>query len=1296
MPEPFSWDKPLILLGELCRLAAEREPAERHLPADFESQTAAAETEHRDTQTRLCQACEQAREAIEAQHAALSKKATAGYRAEERAAEQGFAETLADLTRRHDDAEWSVENRWKSARWEANTVHEATKDQPGLQLKEVETQLETGWETLQGVYNRAVEVFRRRGLDDLVPQPGRIELPAGYDPLQHFQQCVASGRALAAKLEGPSSASWLEGIWPVVPFLLTWLAVVIPLILAFGLESPLWIVASLAIAVAVGSIMLLRIRSKVRVHGEVVSQGLQQALSEAGPARDAALHRARTESERLLAAMAAKLQADLAKADEAHRVAAAEVAQRKQREFQEFEATRQSRMSRLAAEKQRELAAIEAARVRQLQDLEEEYQREKTRIAQEHEIRTVQRREQFQNAWESMADRWCAGVARFDLLVQQMNLACERWFPRWDIVDWNRWTAPPGNPPPVRFGTWPVDLGQMKGGLPQDPRLCPTRTAFTLPALLPFPHHSAVLVKAPGTERRAALEVLQAAMLRMLAALPPAKVRFTILDPVGLGESFAAFMHLADFDEQLVTSRIWTEPAHIERRLADLTEHMENVLQAYLRNEYGSIHEYNAAAGEMAEPYRVLVVADFPANFSEQALRRLASIVASGPRCGVYTLMMFDPGLPRPREFRLADFEPYAFSLEVRGGRPVWDHPEFGPLPLAPDVPPLGEKLTSIVRSLGRRAKEVGKVEVPFTAIAPEEAEWWKADSRQGLSVPLGCVGATKMQRLELGRGTSQHVLVSGKTGSGKSTLLHVLISNIALRYGPDQVELYLVDFKKGVEFKAYARNRLPHARVVAVESEREFGLSVLERLDNELRVRGDLFRQRGVQDLAGFRAAYPEEKLPRAVLIVDEFQELFVEDDRIGQRAAQLLDRLVRQGRAFGLHVLLGSQTLAGNYSLPRSTLGQMAVRIALQCSEADAHLILSEENTAARLLTRPGEAIYNDANGLYEGNHPFQVVWLSDAEREGYLEQVAQLATERGIARDGLVVFEGNADADVRENQELESVLNCVGRPAASRPPRAWFGAPVAIQAPTSVEFPRQSGSNLLVVGHREEAALGVLASAVASIAAHQPPNRSDDGPAAPVFYLLDGSRRDAPEAAAWGRLLEALPHGVRVGSPRETAEVLNELVRLITLREDEGRDNDPAAFLIVYNLPRFPLLRKEDEYEFGSSEKPASPAKLFRRVLRDGPAQGIHTLVWCDTFNNVGRWFDRQALRDLEMRILFQMNAGDSSQLIDNPAAAQLGTHRALLYHEGLGQLEKFRPYRFPEEDWIKALSARLRAK
>ena len=170
-----------------------------------------------------------------------------------------------------------------------------------------------------------------------------------------------------------------------------------------------------------------------------------------------------------------------------------------------------------------------------------------------------------------------------------------------------------------------------KAACPQT-RGCGRRRATSrCPCCCPFPRHSLLLLKAAGEGRAKAVQAIQAIMLRMLTAMPPGKVRFTILDPVGLGENFSAFMHLADYDEQLVASRIWTDSGHIEQRLADLTDHMENVIQVYLRNEFQSIEEYNRFAGEMAEPYRVLVVADFPANFSEAAAHRLKSIVPAAP-----------------------------------------------------------------------------------------------------------------------------------------------------------------------------------------------------------------------------------------------------------------------------------------------------------------------------------------------------------------------------------------------------------------------------------------------------------------------------------------------------------------------------------------------------------------------------------------------------------------------------------------------------------------------------------------
>jgi hypothetical protein len=804
-----------------------------------------------------------------------------------------------------------------------------------------------------------------------------------------------------------------------------------------------------------------------------------------------------------------------------------------------------------------------------------------------------------------------------------------------------------------------------------------------------------MLLKAQDEGRNLSAQVFQNVMLRLLAVLPPGKLRFTIIDPVGLGRNFASFMHLADYDDALVTSRIWTEMSHIDQKLIDLTEHMETVIQKYLRDQFPTIEDYNFHAQEVAEPYRFLVIANFPVNFSPDAVRRLVSIIQSGPRCGVYTLVSTDTSQPLPVGFSYADLEQAgAVRLDWQGEQFRWQDDEFAEFPLQLDRPPGADFSARLLRQIGVEAKEAKRVEVPFEYVAPETPSWWTRNTRTGIDVPLGRVGATKRQHLRLGQGTSQHVLIAGKTGSGKSTFLHALICNLSLCYSPDEIELYLVDFKKGVEFKTYANHQLPHARVIAIESEREFGLSVLQRLDAELRRRAELFRAVGAQELAAYRQSSGAVVLPRIMLIVDEFQEFFVEDDKLAQDASLLLDRLVRQGRAFGLHVLLGSQTLGGAYTLARSTIDQMAVRIALQCSETDAHLILSHDNSAARLLSRPGEAIYNDANGLVEGNNPFQIVWLSDDRREFYLEKIQTLAeTQPHTSHDSQIVFEGNAPADASRNPFLSRLLS---QPIAESKPAvltAWLGEAIAIKDPTSITFPAQSGTNLLIVGQNDNASLGMLSTAMIGLALQLP--RAPAEPSAVQSYVLDGSSEDSPHVGYWNQLAEALGGGVRVAGRREVPAFLAELSTEVNRRVNASRAELAPVFLFVYGLHRFrDLRRNEDDFSFSAQgQDKTNPANQFAEVLREGPAVGVHMLIWCDSLNNLTRTIDRQSLREFELRVLFQMSSADSSTLIDSPLASKLGVHRALFSSEEQGKVEKFRPYGVPPADWIAQVRARL---
>lgn len=847
---------------------------------------------------------------------------------------------------------------------------------------------------------------------------------------------------------------------------------------------------------------------------------------------------------------------------------------------------------------------------------------------------------------------------------------------------------------------------------------------LVMPATIPFFGNRGLLLKTSGAARDASIKSIQSFLLRLIATLPPGKLKFVFLDPIGLGQNVAAFMQLADYDEQLVTGKAWTEPNHIEQRLADLTEQMENVIQKYLRNQFATIEEYNQDAGEVAEPYRILVVMDFPANFSETAARRLVSIAQNGPRCGVYTIVLADISKPTPYGFNLVDLERASTVIVWDGNRFVWQDEDFKDCFLELDAPPDKELFDRIIQSVGAATKEASKVEVPFTRMfdlfsqqiksfakeypglndAPnplQSSTWWRGETDKRLIAPLGRSGAKKVQCLDLGKATAQHALIAGKTGSGKSTLLHTLITSVALTYSPDELELYLIDFKKGVEFKTYAANQLPHARVIAIESEREFGLSVLQGLDDELKHRGDLFRKLQVDELGDYREKSGQ-TLPRVLLLVDEFQEFFTDDDPIASQSAQIMDRLVRQGRAFGMHIILGSQTLAGAYSLARSTIDQMAVRIALQCSEADSRLILADDNPAARLLSRPGEAIYNSSNGTVEGNNRFQVALLNDDQHDRYLAQIQEFAKKtEHFPPQSQLIFEGNAPAEIEKNRPLHDALTASPMLSLKEGTRvsahsAWLGEPIAIRPPIAATFRRQSGSNLLIVGTSDETALGMTSIALISLAAQNP---------APSFQssistlnVLDFGAVDGANANFFVLLNEHLGNTINLGRRREVVPLIEKLAHEMQRRIDGAAGGAPI-YLFIYGLQRARDLRQEEtmNFSFDADASPApNPAQQFNLILREGPDVGIFTIVWCDNLTNLNRVIDRRALREFGLRVVMQMNAEDSANLIDTPAASKLGAYRALYYSEEEGRLEKFRPYGLPSKKWLEWAGKLLREK
>jgi hypothetical protein len=437
--------------------------------------------------------------------------------------------------------------------------------------------------------------------------------------------------------------------------------------------------------------------------------------------------------------------------DAARTLAAAEADQRRQmlrqeleRELRQADDDRKAKIARLEEERELRLQetsdklqqdrqlAVETRNRKQpetnrhfeslIKQQQSDWETHNVSMNQRHEQELATSREAFERAWNRLIHRWSSGLNEFATAIDGMNEYCAVRFPEWKTTDWSNREPLDESLPALRFGEYGVNLNMFESGIPSHQDLTPLRTEFVLPAAMSFAQHPTLLFEAFGQGRHVANQAMQNVMLRLLTSLPPGKVRFTIVDPVGLGQNFSAFMHLADFDEKLVSHRIWTESSHITTRLADLTEHMEDVIQTYLRNEFKTIDEYNEFAGEVAEPFHILAVANFPAGFSEEAVQRLLSIVTSGSKCGVYSLISTDSKLDLPRNFDLADLEANAAAIQWDGKRFHWIEEDIKDLPLKLDEPPADDLFTDIIRTVGQRAKDAIRVEVPFSTVAPTDA----------------------------------------------------------------------------------------------------------------------------------------------------------------------------------------------------------------------------------------------------------------------------------------------------------------------------------------------------------------------------------------------------------------------------------------------------------------------------------------------------------------------------------------------------------------------------------------------
>ena len=486
-----------------------------------------------------------------------------------------------------------------------------------------------------------------------------------------------------------------------------------------------------------------------------------------------------------------------------------------------------------------------------------------------------------------------------------------------------------------------------------------------VPRVISFPFASALVLPQDNLEQKRLAHCL---LLRLLSALPPGQIELTLIDPLQQGQSVEPFLPLLKVEQLVPQGHVLTRSDEIEAALGVLTDEIEEMIQQRFNDKAFNWSEYNAINPDTPLPCKAVVLFDVPEQISEKSLWFLGRICENGPRCGVLPIIAIDSKRVEDRRYEI-------FIATLEASSTQLDHllQCAGAAELSFTYMPEQWPRRDVLDGFMARIAENCAAKTRFRKTMPDLWPNLLNDETTigGFDIPIGWTPAGDFATLRVGATDSEHhALLAGKTGSGKSNLLHVLIHTLCEKYSPEEIDLYLLDYKESTEFNVYAAPPLPHARLVATESDPEYGVTVLRHLVGELETRARIFKSANARDFAEYRKL-SRVRLPRVLLIIDEFQVLFSEGRQVAEAAEQLLSQLLKQGRSFGIHILLATQTLKGiNAQSIGSIITQLGCRIALACGQEDSAMILGGGNWAAAELRSPPEGIINNANGAKSGN--------------------------------------------------------------------------------------------------------------------------------------------------------------------------------------------------------------------------------------------------------------------------------------------------------------------------------------
>ena len=765
--------------------------------------------------------------------------------------------------------------------------------------------------------------------------------------------------------------------------------------------------------------------------------------------------------------------------------------------------------------------------------------------------------------------------------------------------------------------------------------------------------------------------------MKMLMSFPAGQARPLLLDNDSTPE-LTDFKAIGDSSGRNMVTKTWNTEQDIENELQKLAVELTNLTTSYGKD---------IASRMQREPIYMVACRNFPKGLTPDAMNAMANILAAGSFRGFFGMLQVNKDLVSSYQgLHMDTIKNACLCIKESASGFTVGEDSFVFENMSAVHQNKQEILSHLITGVTNYRRQIEKFEYLFSKDAGNVEKmdmndintWYRGDASSSMSVPIGISGASTVQKYSID-GVAQHGLISGVTGSGKSTLLKTMIVAAMMKYSPEDLNLYLVDFKEGVEFAAFSEYQLPWIKTIALNTQRIFALNILQELQMEFKKRATSMRNDSVKHINEAR-----ERFPRLLLVFDEVQALLSVDDEITKQCVNILSELVSEGRAMNINVIMASQ----NFSICRgidALKANMVLRIAMKGSPESARIVMGNDFSVDQLEQGDsGSAAINTASGARGRTTFFQVGYLSNEEMRTLLSQLS-MTWSHMPAQTRIMAIHVNQDRNSKFNRLITD-----GEVDFSKNPDFYelmLGDEFALHRKRQILIGREPGENMMVIGPDEETAKSIFALSMLSVLYGELSTQAKDI-ANELIRLVDMSDDYLANAEYLGEIAQRFGRQINRVSGRQVRALIDDTYQVLQRRKRGQADKSERLFLMIFGLDSLNILKQE---MLSEDEGELSLNKKLMTLLQQGPENGINCILWARSYEGFRAVVDTVNInRYFNSRIYFGDNE-DASAVLGMKYDMRELTEKSVAYRDMTRPTPNaFRVFELPRADWLEGVA------